>query len=213
MAELLCVQKQWKRFGKLLILLVDWWCSLSWIQVGREGAAEPIHKNTNGLLQGQCTRQKNPALEHMAGGPNNGPRNCFPFFPILRQRILGYLVLSEVKDPMESDKHYVMTYGGQDPIFSWPHVVMSFCCHDPPPPLFQRGGQRVRDRRHGVHSSGLPSTQVSYTLDYILFFKLKTIENLVQHLVFLNICFVFVFRIEWRRENNAVLPTGGIIYR
>ena len=105
MAELLCVQKQWKRF------LVDWWCSLSWIQVGREGAAEPIHTNTNGLLQGQCTRQKNPALEHMAGGPNNGPRNCFPFFPILRQRILGYLVLSEVKDPMESDKHYVMTYG------------------------------------------------------------------------------------------------------
>ena len=116
MAELLCVQKQWKRF------LVDWWCSLSWIQVGREGAAEPIHKNTNGLLQGQCTRQKNPALEHMAGGPNNGPRNCFPLFPIPRQRILGYLeviycnifilVLSEVlKDTMESDKHYVMTYG------------------------------------------------------------------------------------------------------
>ena len=136
--------------------------------------------------------------------------------------------------------HYVMTYvWWSGPhifmtpcchvlLLSWPHVVMSFCCHDPhifmtpcchvlllswPPPLFQRGGQRVRDRRHGVHSSGLPSTQVSYTLDYILFFKLKTIENLVQHLVFLNICFVFVFRIEWRRENNAVLPTGGIIYR
>ena len=46
----------------------------------------------------------------------------FPLFPIPRQRILGYLeviycnifilVLSEVlKDTMESDKHYVMTYG------------------------------------------------------------------------------------------------------
>jgi hypothetical protein len=25
--------------------------------------------------------------------------------------------------------------------------------------------------------------------------------------------FFFLNRIEWRRENNAVLPTGGIIYR
>ena len=97
--------------------------------------------------------------------------------------------------------HYVMTYGGQDPIFSWPHVVMSFCCHDPPPPLFQRGGQRVRDRRHGVHSSGLPSTQVSYTLDYILFFKLKTIKNLVHYLVFFKHLFCFCFQ-DWVEEGE-----------
>ena len=74
-----------------------------------------------------------------------------------------------------------------DPMLSCPSDVMT------PPPLFQRGGQRVRDRRHGVHSSGLPSTQVSYTLDYILFFKLKTIKNLVQHLVFFQTSVLFLF--------------------
>ena len=94
---------------------------MSWIQVGREGAAEPTHEY-QWIIKGTVRKTKNPALEHMAGGPNNGPRNCFPLFPIPRQRILGYLeviycnifilVLSEVlKDTMESDKHYVMTYG------------------------------------------------------------------------------------------------------
>ena len=73
-------------------------------------------------------------------------------------------------------------------MLSCPSAVMT------PPPLFQRGGQRVRDRRHGVHSSGLPSTQVSYTLDYILFFKLKTIKNLVQPLVFFKHLFCFCFQ-------------------
>ena len=101
--------------GGLMMFLV--------LDPGRQRRSSRAYKHTyQWIIKGTVRKTKNPALKHMAGGPNNGPRNCFPLFPIPRQRILGYLeviycnifilVLSEVlKDTMESDKHYVMTYG------------------------------------------------------------------------------------------------------